>query len=246
MTPSKFALIAFSTASAVVMGTAGMAWLSHQSSMSQGHSSDRGSLSQLRDSIAGTWADHSPRASQSMVLEEKMRPTSQAPSRPTQELGIEMRSSSKPGLVNASTDVSQNAMIASQKLIRTGQLSLQVKLFDESFAKLQRIAAENGGYVAEISANRQDHGRASGTVVVRVQPARYFQTLDALRTIGKVEQEGVATQDVTKEYADLEARLTNKQQLEARMRDILRTRASKMEDLLEAEQQLSQVTEQIE
>ncbi|MDE3245967.1 MAG: DUF4349 domain-containing protein, partial [Acidobacteriota bacterium] len=143
-------------------------------------------------------------------------------------------------------DASQNAMIASQKLIRTGQLSLQVKIFDEAFAKLQRIATENGGYIAEISANRQDQGRASGTVVVRVQPTRYFQTLDALRAIGKVEQEGVATQDVTKEYADLEARLTNKRQLEARMRDILRTRASKMEDLLEAEQQLSQVTEQIE
>lgn len=150
------------------------------------------------------------------------------------------------GLVNASADVSQNAMIASQMLIRTGQLSLEVKLFDEAFAKLQRVASENGGYVADIRANRQDQGRASGTVVVRVLPNRYFQTLDALRTIGKVEQESVNTQDITKEYADLEARLTNKRQLEARMREILRTRASKMEDLLAAEQQLSSVTEQIE
>jgi len=153
---------------------------------------------------------------------------------------------SVPGLVNASTDSSQNAMIASQKLIRTGQLSLEVKLFDDAFTKLQRIAAENGGYIADIKANRQDQGRASGTVVLRVQPNRYFQALDALRTIGKVEQEGVNTQDVTREFADLEARLINKRQLESRMREILRTRTSKMEDLLEAEQQLSQVTEQIE
>ncbi|MBL0210050.1 MAG: DUF4349 domain-containing protein [Holophagaceae bacterium] len=151
-----------------------------------------------------------------------------------------------PGLVNASADASQNSMIASQKLIRTGQLSLEVKLFDEAFAKLQRIATENGGYIADIKANRQDQGRATGTVVVRVQPNRYFQALDALRTIGKVEFEGVNTQDVTREFADLEARLINKRQLEVRMREILRTRTSKMEDLLEAEQQLSQVTEQIE
>ncbi len=149
-------------------------------------------------------------------------------------------------LANAPADASQNAMIASQKLIRTGQLILEVKTFDDAFAMLQRIASENGGYIADIKANRQDQGRASGTVVVRVQPTRYFQTLDALRTIGKVEQEGVNTQDVTREYGDLEARLINKRQLESRMREILRTRTAKMDDLLLAEHQLSQVTEQIE
>lgn len=70
--------------------------------------------------------------------------------------------------------------------------------------------------------------------------------MDALRGIGKVEQEGVNTQDVTKQYADLEARLVNKRQLLTRMREILNTRASKMADLLEAEQQVSQVSEEIE
>jgi hypothetical protein len=195
----------------------------------------------MMDSVARAWSDASskllPRELKSVSSGEQLL-HAQAPNSPLME--------SVQGLVNASADSSQNAMIASQKLIRTGQLKLEVQIFDEAFTKLQRIASENGGYIADIKANRQDQGRASGTVLVRVQPNRYFQSLDALRTIGKVEQEGVNTQDVTREYADLEARLTNKRQLEARMREILRTRTSKMEDLLQAEQQLSQVTEQIE
>lgn len=211
MKPSRIAL--FTTVSAVIVGSAGIAWLSN-------HRTGRPMASMMRMSSKAE-----------TLTAESSSPTS---------------GHAAQGLVNASADSAQNAMLASQKLIRTGQLSLEVKLFDEAFAKLQHIASENGGYIAEIKANRQDQGRASGTVMVRVQPTRYFQTLDALRIIGKVEQEGVATQDVTREFADLEARLTNKRQLESRMREILRTRASKMEDLLEAEQQLSRVTEQIE
>lgn len=230
MRPNRIAL--FTTTGAVLVGATGLAWVSqHRPGMAL-----RAQQVMIGNDMVGPMAKELPKASRSAsYIELSSRAPLAAPSvGPGQ------------GLVNASADSSQNAMIASQKLIRTGQLTLEVKVFDEAFTKLQRIASENGGYVADIRANRQDQGRASGSVVVRVQPNRYFQSLDALRAIGKVEQEGVNTQDVTKEYADLEARLTNKRQLEARMREILRTRAAKMEDLLEAEQQLSQVTEQIE
>ncbi len=243
MTPNKSALVLFTTASAVVLGTAGIAWLAQQHPVPRPYPSGQAGRAGLRDSIADAWTRIMPRSSKTEAFKQTMgeqspmidaSPAAKQP--PKAELG----------LVSASADASQNAMIASQKLIRTGRLTLEVKLFDEAFAKLQRIASENGGYIADIKANRQDRGLASGTVVVRVQPTRYFQTLDALRAIGRVEQVGVNTQDVTKEFADLEARLTNKRQLESRMREILRTRSAKMEDLLLAEQQLSQVTEQIE
>lgn len=241
MTPNKFALVFFSAASALVLGTAGIAWLAQQSAPHQ-HQSEQAGRTGLRDSIADAWTRILPRSSQAAAFKQTMggKPPFIDATPAARQSKVEL------GLVSASADASQNAMIASQKLIRTGQLRLEVKLFDEAFAKLQRIASENGGYIADIKANRQDQGLASGTVVVRVQPARYFQTLDALRAIGRVEQVGVNTQDVTKEFADLEARLTNKRQLESRMRKILRTRSARMEDLLMAEQQLSQVTEQIE
>jgi hypothetical protein len=227
MRPSKIAL--YTTAGAVIAGSAGLVWMSSHRSTLEG----RRSMQMIAADVLSPRVKDKIEASNARVSEVLLAPSAS-------QVGP------APGLINASFEASQNAMIATQKLIRTGQVSLEVKLFDEAFAKLQRIASENGGYIADIKANRQDQGRASGTVVVRVQPNRYFQSLDALRTIGKVEHEGVNTQDVTREYADLEARLTNKRRLEARMRELLSTRAAKMGDLLEAEQQLSQVTEQIE
>lgn len=142
--------------------------------------------------------------------------------------------------------LSLEAMATSQKLIRTGALTLEVKAFDAALGRLQQIASEQGGYIADLRANRKEAGQAQGTVVVRVAPARYFTALDQLRGLGKVEAEGIQTQDVTRAYADLEARLKNKRELEARMREILRTRTDKISDLLQVEGQLSQVTEEIE
>ncbi len=235
MTPRKIALI--TTTSAVIAGATGLAWWAQRRfAMGPGQR-----LAMVATEKMASLADLAPGASFKASNARSFENLShQAPS--------SGKTPGRPGMgiIGASTDASQSAMVASQKLIRTGQLTLEVKVFDEAFNRIQRIASENGGYIADIKANRQDQGRASGTVVVRVQPGRYFQSLDALRAIGRVEQEGVSTQDVTKEYADLEARLTNKRQLEARMREILRTRSAKMEDLLEAEQQLSQVTEQLE
>lgn len=139
-----------------------------------------------------------------------------------------------------------DAMAGSQRLIRTGAITLEVKAFDAALGRLQQIAAEQGGYLADLRANRKEAGQAQGSVVIRVSPARYFIALDQLRQLGKVESEAIQTQDVTRAYADLESRLHNKRDLELRMREILRTRTSKLSDLLEAEKQLSQVTEEIE
>lgn len=142
--------------------------------------------------------------------------------------------------------LAQEAMAASQRLIRSGTFTLEVAAFDRALGQAQAIAGDCGGYLVDLQARRQDGGPASGTLSLRVRPDRYFEAVARIRGLGKVEQEGVSTQDVTRQYADLESRLGNKRELQARMREILRTRATRMEDLLAAEQQLSAVTEEIE
>jgi hypothetical protein len=139
-----------------------------------------------------------------------------------------------------------DALAASQRLIRSGSLSLEVQAFDVALGRVQAIAAARGGYVADLRAQRPEKGRAQGTMTIRVLPAQTFAALDDLRGLGRVESEGLQTQDVTKAYADLEARLRNKRDMELRMRELLRTRTGKLSEVLEAEQQLSEVTEEIE
>jgi uncharacterized protein YjdB len=58
--------------------------------------------------------------------------------------------------------------------------------------------------------SRGQAGRQSGTITIRVPSERFQEALAALRGVGTLRSETVNTQDVTKEYADLETRLVTK------------------------------------
>lgn len=56
----------------------------------------------------------------------------------------------------------------------------------------------------------------------------------------------ITTEDVSKEFVDLESRLTAKREVEARLMNILRNKAGTVKDVLEAEKQIGDLHEEIE
>jgi hypothetical protein len=138
------------------------------------------------------------------------------------------------------------AMAASRKLIRTGQMTLVVDSFTVASEEVKRIAEANGGYLADAQAQRGAQDRRHGSLTIRVDAGRFDAAVAALRGLGDVRSENVGAQDVTKAYADLETRLRVKRETAERLRDILRTRTAKLSDVLEAERELARVTEEIE
>lgn len=138
------------------------------------------------------------------------------------------------------------AMLASRKLIRTGEIQLEVAAFPAAAEKATRIAAEHGGYVADSKQTRTDSGVQRGSLVLRVPSERFADALAALRPLGTVRSENVSAQDVTKAYADLETRLRVKRETLDRLRDILRRQTGKLQDVLEVEREIARVTEEIE
>jgi hypothetical protein len=105
-------------------------------------------------------------------------------------------------------------------------------------SNLYKISSDDGTQLPEAS------------ITLRV-PANKLN--DALDTIKKQVKDGntdvlseeVTGQDVTKEYTDLQSRLTNLQQAETQLREIMAS-ATKPEDVLNVFNQLTQVREQIE
>ena len=138
------------------------------------------------------------------------------------------------------------AMIAARKLIRTGEIALVVEDWDAAVAEVERIAAGAGGYVASSDVHRGAGDRRAGSLTVRVPAERFAATLAALRALGRVERESSGTQDITREYADLETRLAVKREAQGRLREILRTATGKLGEVLEVERELARVTEEIE
>jgi hypothetical protein len=138
------------------------------------------------------------------------------------------------------------AMQGARKLIRRGQLAVQVADFTAAAESAARIAEGHGGYVADTQTTRQDNGKRRGQLTVRVAATRFDAAFASLKTLGRVDSETINTEDITKAYADLETRLRVKRDAEARIREILRGRAAKLSEVLEAERELSRLIEEIE
>jgi hypothetical protein len=136
--------------------------------------------------------------------------------------------------------------LAARKLIRTGQLTIEVGDYGEAAEKVAAVARSRGGYVAGTQSARGEHDRRQGTLTVRIPSDRFEEAFAALKPLGKLMGEEVSVEDVTRAYTDLETRLRVKRDTEARLRDILRTRTAKLSDVLEAERELARVTEEIE
>lgn len=135
---------------------------------------------------------------------------------------------------------------ANRKLIRNATAELEVASFDESIQKITAFAAEEKGYVATTSSEKQANGKLRGEIVVKVLPDSLDRFLGKLRGIGDLKNQALTTEDVTKAYFDTESRLKNARLMEQRLIEILKTKSKDVADLLEVEKELGRVREQIE
>jgi hypothetical protein len=138
------------------------------------------------------------------------------------------------------------AMAAARKLVRTGQIALEVRSCAEAVPALTRLAVSLGGYVSESRSQRDAQGRERAWVTLRVPAERFDEILSGAAGLGTLRSKNVSAQDVTKAYTDLETRLRVKRETAERLREILRARAAGLADVLAAERELARVTEEIE
>ena len=135
-----------------------------------------------------------------------------------------------------------------RKIIYSVSLHLIVEDADKAMEEVERLTQEIGGFVAESKVWKSE-GYRQATVTVRVPAGDLKDALAAFRDLAlDVESENVDSQDVTEEYVDLEARLTNEQRTEAELLELLETRSEigKTEDILEVHRELKVVRAEIE
>ena len=114
---------------------------------------------------------------------------------------------------------------------------------------IAQLAAQLDGYIVSSNLYRVN-GRLRGTLSLRVPQDRFEEALTRLRALAvRVDQETRQTQDVTTEYVDLQARLTNLEATEEELRALLtevRKRSQRASDVLEVYRELTRVREEIE
>lgn len=151
--------------------------------------------------------------------------------------------SSSDGGLGEGTDGGNFAPIE-QRIIKTGEVGLEVDNVAAILARVRAMAVELGGYVGGSQAGTLDE---SATITLRIPAARFDELLSRLHEIEDVEviSESTREQDVTREIVDLAARITNLEASEASYR-VLLDRAEEIEDILTVQSRLDDVRGEIE
>ena len=135
---------------------------------------------------------------------------------------------------------------ASRLIVRTGQASIEVDSLEPSMAQLRRIVQRVGGFVADASVQSGRNQLRSATLELKVPASRFDELTEGLEPLGRLQFVNVGAEDVSEEFVDLTARVTNGRRLEDRLVELLRTRTGKLQDVLSVERELARVREEIE
>jgi hypothetical protein len=133
-----------------------------------------------------------------------------------------------------------------RKMIYVAEVSLVVEEFSKTDEELSKLIKQFDGYFAAVSVDRTHGEHRSGRWVARIPVAQFDAFLDALEDLGIPERRHVTAQDVTEEFVDLQARITNKQRLEERILKLLEDQSGEIKEVIEVERELARVRGEIE
>jgi hypothetical protein len=133
-----------------------------------------------------------------------------------------------------------------RKVIYNARVELVVESVASTGDTLARLVKQSGGYLSETDVQSHAQWPREATWKVRI-PVDHFDAFlaDVIR-LGELRKSHLDSQDVTQEYYDLEARISNKQEEEKRLLKHLADSTGKLEDILAVERELSRVRGEIE
>ncbi|MEU6658426.1 DUF4349 domain-containing protein [Streptomyces sp. NPDC046821] len=123
-------------------------------------------------------------------------------------------------------------------IIRTANLTVQVKDVPQALDKARTAAENAGGIVGDETTDRDSEGHERSRVVLRVPQERYEQVLADLSGAGKLLERNKKAQDVTDQVVDVESRVKSQRASVARVRELM-DKATKLSDVVALEGELS-------
>lgn len=124
------------------------------------------------------------------------------------------------------------------RIYYSAELSIVTKEFARSRSSLEDILERHHGYTSRLRMVGQPSGSILNTTL-RVPSSEYRPTLAELKTVGLVEHEEEAADEITQQHSELEARLVNAQNEEQRILQMLQNRNDKTSDPAGLERQVA-------
>lgn len=145
-----------------------------------------------------------------------------------------------------STDGQLTSEQQSPMVARTASLALVTKDFDQARTELEAVLRRHNGYAAQLTVNAPAGAGRSLTADLRIPASQLDAALAEIKKLGRVEQENQGGEEVTQQYVDLNARLSNAHNTKQRLVEVLQQRTGKMADVLAVENEIARVRGEIE
>jgi hypothetical protein len=132
-----------------------------------------------------------------------------------------------------------------KKIIRTAQLSIEVKDYKTFSNSLNTLVKKFGGYIATEQEVKQDE-RIENRIRIKVPIVEFQELMNAINNSGeKITDRQISSEDVTTEVIDTKSRIEAKKEIRQRYLDFLK-QAKSMQDILSIQSEINEVQEEIE
>lgn len=177
----------------------------------------------------------------SAQVSEKAAEVAQAPSSATTQQN-QLAGRASDAIKSASTNVPQTP-----QLVKTAELSLRLESIDKAMVQLRQIVRSKQGDIYDFQDDRlPENGRNhQATLMLKVPSTDLENTLAEIAKLGRLESQGIKSEDVSQQLVDTDARLKNLRQQEDLTRKIM-DRSGSVKDILAVSKELSAIREQIE
>ncbi|HMA05676.1 MAG TPA: DUF4349 domain-containing protein [Methanomicrobiales archaeon] len=127
------------------------------------------------------------------------------------------------------------------KIIKTGQVTIEVAQVPAAIDQIRNLAQSNGGYLSTSSVYTSQNDRKTGYAVIRIPADRFDTVMQALAPLGKILSSSEQRSDVTEQYVDLTIQNESYHtQLDNYYR--LMAKATDVEDIIKIQAQIDQIT----
>ncbi|MFZ7102703.1 MAG: DUF4349 domain-containing protein [Peptococcaceae bacterium] len=134
-----------------------------------------------------------------------------------------------------------------RKIIKTGQLNLEVDSYKDAAGQVNHLVDEMSGYMVSENTYVYDQQRKllMGDIAIRIPNERFAEAISRLESLGNINNRSVNSQDVTEEYVDVESRLKAMRLKEERLLAIL-DQSGTLGDVLAVENELANTRADLE
>jgi hypothetical protein len=132
-----------------------------------------------------------------------------------------------------------------KKIIKTANLNLEVKKYNDFYKSIREKVTQLGGYVAQEQQTQTEY-KLENTLVIKVPVDQFDNTLSQVTTgVEKINEKRITSEDVTGEVIDTKSRIEAKRQIRLKYLDLLK-QAKNMEEILNVQSEINDVQEEIE